>query len=355
MRVRALLCGACFTAVVSVLSPSAALAAGSAPGATVVAATPAADRVWVQYLAQRDPRSLVRIAAWQALLSSDPDAAITEFLASGYDYAVRLSAERKARNADFAKRVLAAFTAEFAPEVHAAAQFAVNSRNDADRELFANGGFEAAKQRDAAARQARGDQAKALSDADRAFVRDVAERDPGEQVRVSAAYAVRAGATDNDLVEFFASGWAFGARLDLESFRQRSADDDARWRVTVAGLLADAGAAEEAAKNASAEMAEQARANAVGAWQAVGRQTAPALSYWDEAGRITDAQAANWAAVVAAANTATGPNWAAAAGPAGAAEADWTAERDFAVQQAAYWTSLLQQALDGEQRVRAGS
>ena len=42
-------------------------------------------------------------AAWQALLSSDPDAAIAQFLTSGYDYAVRLSAERKARNADFAK------------------------------------------------------------------------------------------------------------------------------------------------------------------------------------------------------------------------------------------------------------
>jgi hypothetical protein len=355
MRVRALLCSACFTAIVSVLSPAAALAAGSVPIATTVAATPAADRVWVQYLAQRDPRSLVRIAAWQALLSSDPDAAIAQFLTSGYDYAVRLSAERKTRNADFAKRVLAAFTAEFAPEVHAAAQFAVNSRNDADRERFANGGFEAAKQRDAAARQAQGDQAEALSDADRAFVRDLAEHDPGAQVRVSAAYAVRAGATDDDLVEFFASGWVFGARLDLEAFRQASADDDARWRVTVAGLLADAAAAEEAAKNASAELAEQARANAVSAWQAVGRQAAPAESYWDGARRITDGQAANWAAVLAAANAATGPNWAAVAGPAGTAQADWTSERDFAVQQAAYWNSLLQQALDGEQRVRAGS
>ncbi|GLY35668.1 hypothetical protein Amsp01_016920 [Amycolatopsis sp. NBRC 101858] len=352
MRVRALLCGACFTAIVSVLTPSVALAADGVPGATAVAATPAADRVWVQYLAQRDPRSLVRIAAWQALLSSDPDAAIAQFLTSGYDYAVRLSAERKARNADFAKRVLATFTADFAPEVHAAAQFAVNSRNDADRERFANGGFEAAKQRDAAARQARGDQAAALSAADRAFVTDLAGHDPGAQVRVSAAYAVRTGASDDDLVEFFTSGWAFGARLDLEAFRQASADDDARWRVTVTGLLADAAAAEEAAKNASAELA---RANAVSAWQAVGRQAAPAESYWDGARRITDDQAANWAAVLAAANSATGPNWAAMTGPAGTAQADWTAERDFAVQQAAYWNSLLQQALDGEQRVRAGS
>jgi hypothetical protein len=289
------------------------------------------------------------------LLSSDPDAAIEQFLTSGYDYAIRLSAERKARNADFAKRVLAAFTADFAPEVHAAAQFAVNSRNDADRERFANGGFESAKQRDAAARQARGEQAEALSAADRAFVRDLAEHDPGAQVRVSAAYAVRTGAGDDDLVEFFAGGWAFGARLDLEAFRRQSADDDARWRVTVTRLLADATAAEQAARDASAELAEQARANAVGAWQAVGRQAAPAESYWDGARRITDDQAANWAAVLAAANAATGPNWAAMTGPAGAAQADWTAEREFAAQQAAYWNSLLQQALDGEQRVRAGS
>jgi len=54
----------------------------------------------------------VRIGAWQALLSSAPDAAIAQFVASGYDYAVKLAAETKARNADFARRILDTYPAQ---------------------------------------------------------------------------------------------------------------------------------------------------------------------------------------------------------------------------------------------------
>ncbi|MFC4083868.1 hypothetical protein [Amycolatopsis samaneae] len=310
-----------------------------------------ADKLWVQYLARFDPRSTVRIGAWQALLSSAPDAAIAQFVATGFDYAVKLSQDKKARNMDFARRVLAAYTAEFAPEVHAAAQFAVDSRDDADRERFANGGFEAAKKRDTTAREAKGEQAKALVEADRQFVRNLAVNDPGAQVRVSASYATRAGATDSDLVDFFATGWAFGARLDLEVFRQQAADNDTRWRATLSRLMADAQAAEQAAKDATSEV-EKAKAAAVAAWKAVGEHTGPARSAWDEAQELARKQAANWAAVYAAAAAASGPNWAAIAGPAQTNQSSWDAEREFAAQQAQYWKSLLQQALDGEQRVR---
>ncbi|MEU9688147.1 hypothetical protein [Amycolatopsis japonica] len=316
-------------------------------------ASTAGDRIWVQYLAKSDPRSTVRVAAWQALLSSAPEAAIAQFVESGYDYAVKLSAERKARNMDFAKRVLAAFTAEFAPEVHKAASYAVNSRDDADRERFANGGFEAAKQRDTAARDAQGEQARALVEADRAFVRNLALNDPGAQVRVSAAYATRVGANDGDLVDFFAAGWAFGARLDLETHRQLGADNDMRWRAALNRLVEEAAAAEKAAREASDEMAEQAKAAAVRAWQAVGEQTTPARSYWGDAQRHAEQQAANWAAVYAAAVAATGPNWAAIVAPAEAGQSTWDAERAAAAQQAQYWNELLQQARDGEQRVGA--
>ena len=350
MRNRALISAVCLSTAVmlgTVVSPPTALAAASSVQST------SADKIWVQYLAKYDPRSTVRIAAWQALLSSAPDAAIDQFIVSGYDYAVQLAAQKKARDADFARRVLATYTAEFSPEVHAAAQFAVNSRDDADRARFANGGFAAAKQRDSAVRQAQGEQAKALAEADRQFVLNLAANDPGEQVRVSASYAVRVGATDTDVVDFFATGWAFGARLDLETHRQRSADDDARWRATVARLLQDAAAAEQAARDASADMAEQAKAAAVRAWQAVGEQTTPARSYWGEAEQLAHTQADNWAAVYAAANAASGPNWTAITGPAQTSQTDWTAEGEFAAQQAQYWNALLQQARDGEQRVRA--
>ena len=349
MRKRAL-CGAVCLGVVAVLGPVAAV---PALAVSVQVQSSAADEVWVRYLAQYDPRSTVRIAAWQALLSSAPDAAVEQFLASGYDYAVRLAAERKARNADFAKRVLATYTAEFSPEVHAAAQFAVNSRDDADRDRFADGGFEAAKARDSAVRAEVGEQAAALVEADREFVRGLAVSDPGAQVRGSAAYAVRPGASDNDVVDFFATGWAFGARLDLEGFRRQGADNEMRWRATLTQLLTDAAAAEQAAREASGELAEQAKAAAVRAWQAVGDQSAPARSYWGEAQQRVETQAAGWAAVYAAASTASGPNWAAVTGPAQATQSGWEAERRQAAQQAQYWAVVLQQALDGEARVLA--
>ncbi|MDT8914734.1 hypothetical protein [Amycolatopsis sp. PS_44_ISF1] len=346
-------------ALVSAVCLSTAIALGSAASPSVALASAAAvqdfgaDKAWVQYLALNDPRSVVRISAWQALLSSAPEAAIQQFKDSGYDYAVKLSAQKKARDADFARRVLATYPAEFSPEVHAAAQLAANSRDDADRERFANGGFAAAKQRDSAARDVKGEQAKALAEEDRKFVRALSVDDLGEQVRVSAAYAVRVGATDSDVVDFFATGWAFGAKLDLDAHRLRSADDEMRWRAALSGLLSEAAAAEQAARDASSDLAEKARAAAVQAWQAVGEQTTPARSYWDEARLLADRQAANWTAVLTAVNAASGPNWAAMAGPAQENQGAWTEEGKVATQQAQYWTALLQQARDGEQRVRA--
>src|SRR4051812_38060043 len=108
MRKRAALSAACFAVALSVLGPIAVLPASAAFAAEPGTQNLATDRVWVQYLAKYDPRSTVRIGAWQALLSSEPEAAIAQFVASGYDYAVKLAADKKSRNADFAKRVLAA-------------------------------------------------------------------------------------------------------------------------------------------------------------------------------------------------------------------------------------------------------
>lgn len=346
MRLRTVLAAVCLS--------SATLVSGVGPSVAATQDT-SADKTWVQYLAYRDSRSTVRIGAWQALLSSAPDAAIAQFVASGYDYAVKLAAETKARNADFARRILDTYPAQYAPEVHAAAQYAVNSRDDADRERFAHGGFQAAEQRDRQVRQARGDQAKALLDADRAFVRDLAVNDPGAQVRVSASYATRVGATDDDLVDFFASGWALGARLDLEAYRLQAADNEAKWRASLARLVTDAQAAEQAAKDASGDAAAKARETAAQAWHAVGDQTAPARSAWDQAQEFADRQALNWAAIAQAAAAATGPNWAAVVAPAQDNSTQWSDERTFAADQARYWNTLLQQALDGEQRVRTGS
>lgn len=313
----------------------------------------ASDRAFVRWLAGKDPRSTVRVAAWSALISSTPDEAVAEFLASGFDYAKQRAAQARARNLDFAKRVLATHTAEYSPEVHAAAKRAVNG-TDADRERFARTGYAAAKERDRLAREAAGEQARAIVQADRDFVAALRDNDPGPQVRASAAWALRPGATDGDLVEFFAYGWASGASLDLEMFRTRAADNDAAWRVTISRLVVEAQAAEQAALEASGEAAEQARQAAARAWQAAGDGTGPARTAWTDAQSTADAQAANWRAVVEAANVATGPNWAAIAGPAAATEGEWAAEREFAAEQARFWTALREQARAGEERMRNG-
>ncbi|WP_103343113.1 hypothetical protein [Amycolatopsis sp. CA-126428] len=321
-------------------------------GTTAVAAAPSADWVWVRYLARAHPYSTVRTAAWSALVSSAPDAAIAEFLATGYDYAVSRAQEGRARNLDFVRRVYETTTAEYAPEVHAEAQRLLGSGGtDSARDLFVRSGYEAAKARDRVYRDAVGEQKRALLQRDRETVAALAANDPGEQVRLSASYALRQGATDDDLVEFFAYGWTTGARLDLEVYRIRRAGENMRWRAAVIGLVADAEAAERAAREAGEEAKAQAKAAAVRAWQEVGAQTAPARSGWEQAGEVAARQAGNWHAVVLAATAAQGPNWTSILQPAQDTEVAWQSETDDTAHQVDYWAALSQQALDGEQRV----
>jgi hypothetical protein len=318
----------------------------------VNAEEPSDDWVWVRYLASAHPYSTVRTAAWSALISGAPDAAIAEFLATGYDYAVDRAQQRRIRNLDFIRRVHETTTAEYSPEVHAETKRLLGTNaTDADRETFVRSGYEAAKSRDRVYRDALGEQKRALIQRDRDFVRTLSTSDPGMQVRLSASYAIRDGSTDDDLVEFFAYGWATGARLDLEVFRMRHATDNMAWRATITQLIADAEAAEKAAREASDEVKERAKAAAVLAWQQVGEQTAPARSGWSEAQDFAVKQAENWRAVLAAANAANGPNWTSIVEPARNSETAWQNERDTATRQAAYWNALLQQAIDGETRV----
>ncbi|MGW4213729.1 hypothetical protein ACWEIJ_37500 [Lentzea sp. NPDC004789] len=315
-------------------------------------AQPSDDWIWVRYLASAHPYSTVRTAAWSALVSSAPEQAIAEFIATGYDYAVRRAEERRNRNLDFIRRVYDTTTAEYSPEVHAEAKRLLGAGvADSERETFVRSGYEAARARDRVYRDTVGEQKRALLQRDRDFVRTLSTSDPGAQVRLSASYAVRDGSTDDDMAEFFAYGWATGARLDLEVFRQSLIVDNMNWRATIVRLVADAEAAEKAALEASGETREQAKAAAVRAWQQVGSQTAPARSSWSEAQEFAHRQAENWHAVLLAAQAAQGPNWTSIIDPATVSEAAWQAERTSAGQQAAYWNALLQDALAGEQRV----
>jgi hypothetical protein len=347
------LAAACLTvavAVVGVLPGVGSAAERTVSGVSAAADQAAADRAFVRYLAGKDARSPVRTDAWVALMSSRGDEAVAEFLATGFDYAKSRAAQTRSRNLDFAKRVLATNTAEYAPEVHRVAQRAVNG-SDADRDVFVRTGYAAAQQADRVAREVSGELAKALVKKDWDYVLGLSVADPGPQVRGAAAWASRTDASDTDIIEFFAYGWASAARFDIESNRTRNVDADATWRVTVRRLIVDAQAAEQAAVDAAAEAAAAAKAAAARAWQAVGEQTSPPRSAWTEAQSVADRQAVNWQKVLDAANNETGPNWQPIVEPAIANQAEWTAERDWAADRSRFWDDLLAEARAGESRM----
>ncbi|MGK5679320.1 hypothetical protein [Actinoplanes sp. URMC 104] len=335
------------------------LAVSAAVPATLAMPQPAAaaalysaedDLFFVRWLSTDDPRQVVRVAARLALTSSAQERAVAQFLTSGYDSAVARAAATRARNLDFAQRVLAATVQRVSPEVYAAALHAVNG-TDADRASFVRTGYAGAKERDRAARAADGAQARALLQADRDFVTALRDTDPGEQVRAAAAWATRPGATDDDIVDFFAYGWIDGASLDLEVHRMRLADNEVRWRRTVSRLLTEAQAAELAANGTAGEAAEQARAAAARAWQAVGEQTSPGRTAWAGAEAVAREQAENWRLVAAAAAAAESPNWTPVVAPAEGNSQAWAAQATAATEQARFWQALLQQARDGELRM----
>lgn len=306
------------------------------------------DLLYVRYLALYDPRALVRTAAWNALTSKNVPAAVDRFLNSGMKFAVDRAKMLASRNEDFARRVLATHTVEYSPEVHAAARDALN-RGTAALDAFARTGYAAAKERDRLAREADGEQAAALSQADRDFVVHLRDTDPGAQVRAAAGLAVRPEATDADVVEFYAYDWAAAAAVDLEVERTQRANSDMVWRSGLEGLIADAKAAQQAALEAEGEAKELARATALRAWGLVGDRARPATSAWDGAVLVAQQQAANWQQVaVAAGEASSNPNWAAIADAAGDNEQHWQTTRDTAAKQAAYWAQIHAMVLAGE-------
>ncbi len=291
----------------------------------------------------------MRADAWVAWAVGE-DWAIEEFLENGLAAAERRAAETNSVNSDFCRRILSTYTAEFAPEVHAAAQWALLGA-DSDRAAFVAQGFAAAEARDRRVREEDGSQERAIVEEDRRYIRELGATDPGPQVRAAAAWALRPGSTDADLVEFFAYGWATAARLDLETHRLRDAEQEARRQVAIRRLITDAREAEQAALEAAEDIVEQARATAASAWRKAAGQAGPARTAWTDAEQVARAQAANWRAVAEAAANATGPNWKAIAATAGDTATEWSAEQGWADGQTRFWADLLQQALDGETRM----
>ncbi len=324
---------------------SATAAAPSALSVVTQAMTQAeADRVFVGWLARSDPRANVRSSAWAALISSNGDAAIAQFLESGLPYAIGRAERSKQRNINFIERVLAAHLPTNSPYVHGAARYALDG-SDADRAAFVQSGYAAAKARDREMREQAAKHAAALVQADRDFVAQVRDNDPGAQVRAAAAYATRPAATDGDLVEFFAFDWASAAAADLVAYRTRCANDNAVWRATIHRLVSEATAAEKAARETGEEAKRQ---EAALAWRTVGQTAGPAQVAWAGAEQVALTQAQVWQNVAQAAGSASASHWDPIAGAAPVTAEQWADEQKNAAEQAAYWTGQYQRALAAE-------
>ncbi|WP_026247435.1 hypothetical protein [Streptomyces sp. MspMP-M5] len=308
-------------------------------------------RNYVHRLAMSGMPAEIRASAWNALLNSRGDEAIAEWLApgGGYDYAKQRLRDTRARNKAFCARVVQTHTAEFSPAARAAAARALKG-TDADRAAFVRTGYAEALQRDRASREADGQRKLEVANRDREYVRSVAETDSGEQVRVAAQWALRPGATDADIAEFFGYGWVNGATLDLESRRLRNADAERVRHNTLSRLIKQAEEA-EAAVNGAVDAAK-ARAEAERAWQAVGEHAGAAQKAWLAEQAAAKTQAENWKHVAQRAKEAADGIWKSIADPAESTGDAWAEEQAQAVETARFWQDMYDRAQASESRVK---
>ncbi|AJC58796.1 hypothetical protein [Streptomyces sp. 769] len=308
-------------------------------------------RDYVHRLAMSRLPAEIRTSAWNALRNSRGDEAIAEWLApgGGYDYAKQRLRDTRVRNKAFCERVVQTHTAEFAPAARAAAARALKG-TDADRAAFVRTGYAEAQQRDRATRAADEAHRREVAAGDVEFVRSVAEGDPGEQVRVAAQWALRPGATDADIAEFFGYGWVTGASLDLEGYRLRTADAERMRHATLSRLIKQAEAAEAAVNDAVD--AAKARAEAERAWQAVAEHAGAAQRAWLAEQAAAKAQAENWQRVARLAREAADGIWRGIADPAEATGDTWAEEGAQAVETARFWRDMYDRAQAAESRVK---
>ncbi|MFJ8697324.1 hypothetical protein [Streptomyces roseolilacinus] len=331
---------------------TATVATDPAAAASPVAVAAAAEaREHLLRLAKSGLPAELRTSAWNALRSTRGDAAIAEWLApgGGYDAAKQRLREARSRNRAFCERVVLTHPAGFSPQVRAAAQRAL-AGTDTDRAAFVSTGYAEAQARDRAAREAEAQHQAQVAERDRAFVRALSQSDPGEQVRVAAQWALRAGSTDADVMEFFGYGWATGAALDVEAYQLRVSDAEVRRHHVLSLLIAQAVAAEEALRTA-ADVA-LARTEAERAWQAAADHAQNAHGAWlaeQEAARI---QAENWQNIARLAGESVDGIWKVITAPAEDRQDDWAEARTEAEEAAAFWRDMADWAHEGETRVR---
>ncbi|MFF4223948.1 hypothetical protein ACX9I7_03790 [Streptomyces sp. L500] len=317
--------------------------------AKAAAAQEARDYVLGQ--AKTHPAAEVRTSAWNALRNTRGDEAIAEWLApgGGFDSARQRAKDARSRNRAFCERVVRTHTVEFSPEARSAAERALKG-TAADQAAFVKTGYAEAQQRDRAAREADARHKLEVAAKDRDFVSSIAEHDPGEQVRVAAQWAVRPGATDADIAEFFGYGWMTGATLDAEAFRTRIADAETVRQAALSRLVKEADAAEKAVKG-SADAAK-ARAEAERAWKAVADHSEAARKAWLAEQEAAAAQAENWKNIAKAAQESSDELWKNIGRSAETTLSTWAQGQEGALKSLTFWQGMFDIARSGEDRVK---
>ncbi|MFK8907191.1 hypothetical protein [Streptomyces sp. YS-3] len=321
------------------------------PAAAMKAAAAASARDYVHSIAVSKLPAELRVSAWNALRSTRGDDAIAEWMApgGGYAYTKQRLKDSRTQNRSFCERVVATHTAQFSPAVRAAAEKALKG-SDADRAAFVKSGYAQAQKRDREARAADVQHRLDVSAADREFVAALAQHAPGEQVRVAAQWALRPGATDADIAEFYGYGWATGGSLDLEAYRLHVSDAETARRAALSQLIAKASAAEEAVKGAAD--AAKARAEAEAAWKAVSEHAGAAQKAWLAEQEAAAAQAENWRGIAQAAKESANELWKGIGDPADANQTSWAEEQAGATASAGFWKDMFERARDAENRVK---
>lgn len=333
-------------------SPVSAVVTADGSASVLLSAAAAEDaRNRVRKMAMSSLPDEIRSSAWLALRSSRGDAAIAEWLAPGGGFQKALQRMRTTQsvNRTFCERVVRTHSVSFSPEVHAAAERAV-AGTPVDQAAFARSGYDVALKRDRAAREADERRKAEVTAKDRDFVRAVAEHDPGEQVRVAAQWALRSGAGDADVAEFFGYGWATGATLDLEGYRMRIAEAEVARHHALSLLLEKAAAAEEALRTAADKA--KARTEAERAWEEVAEHADAARKAWLAERDTAMAQAENWRNIAKASKDSADRLWKNIGDSATANQDSWAGEQTEAAGTAGFWKDMFDRAQDSENRVK---
>lgn len=323
--------------LVAAATVSSVVAAGAVPALAGPAVTAAAATVTSRDLVFRlsDNPNIdkeVRAEAYNAWIKND-DAAVKEFLATGYAKARSRAQQRIALNLRYITDIEKYSIPGSA--VQATSRRALAATAHAQDEYVLSG-HERAQELDRVNDNRYVERLARLTKEDRDYVTFLAGNDPGTQVRTAAQRAVAGDDTSVGL--FFKYYWRIGAELDADAFRRATLEQDAIWRSKISSLIEAALAAERAEREAAGELARKARLEAIANWEKAGELAGGSSVDWSGEQRKADAQAAAWRAVAEKARLAqTEQDWAAILAAATTSNASWQDEANWARDQAATW------------------